>query len=57
MQHSLNLAKLPKGGFSQSRLEEIQQRFKEHQAKVRQEKMRGVEVPGGRPYIRKWPRM
>jgi len=39
---ALNMAKMAKGGFSHAAQEETQYLIKNHQAKVREEKRRGV---------------
>ena len=46
MCHALNKAKLAKGGFLDTAMEEMQQLIKKSCAKVREEKKRGVEFPG-----------
>jgi len=46
MRMALNMAKMAKGGFSRAAIEETQFLFKEPQAKVWEEKKRGVEFPG-----------
>jgi len=43
---ALNMAKMAKGGFSCTAIEETQQLIKKSRAEVREEKMRGVAFPG-----------
>jgi len=42
----LNMAKMAKEGFSRPAMEETQQLIKKPRAEVREEKKRGVEIPG-----------
>jgi hypothetical protein len=46
MRLTVNMAKMTKGGISHAAIEETQQQIKKHCTKVRQEKKRGVEIPG-----------
>ena len=46
MRLPLNMAKMAKGGFSRAAVEETQYLIKKPCAEVREEKKRGVEVPG-----------
>jgi len=46
MRLALNMAKMAKGGFSRTTIEETQQLIKKPRAEVREEKKRGVEFPG-----------
>jgi hypothetical protein len=46
MRLALNMAKMAKGKISRAAIEETQQLINKPRAKVRQEKMRGVEFPG-----------
>jgi len=48
MRLALNVAKMAKGGFSRTAIEETQFLFKKPRAEVREEKKRGVEFPGPR---------
>jgi hypothetical protein len=43
---ALNMAKMAKGGFSRTAIEETQQLIKKPRAEVQEEKKRVVEVPG-----------
>jgi len=45
MHQALNMAKMAKGGFSRTAIEERQLQIKKPQAGVREEKKRGVEFP------------
>jgi hypothetical protein len=42
----LNVAKMPKEGFSQAAIEETKYLIQKQRAEVRQEKKRGIEFPG-----------
>jgi len=46
MRLALNMAKIAKGGFSHAAIEETQQLFKKPCDEVREEKKRGVQLPG-----------
>ena len=46
MHLALNTAKMVKGGFSRTAIEETQYLIKKHCVKVREEKKRSVELPG-----------
>jgi hypothetical protein len=45
MRLALNMAKMAKGGFSRTAVEEMQYLIKKPHAEVREEKKRGVEFP------------
>jgi hypothetical protein len=46
MRLALNMAKMAKGGFSRTAIEETQKQIKKPRAEVREEKKRGAELPG-----------
>jgi hypothetical protein len=46
MHLALNMAKMAKGGFSRTAMEQTQQLFKKPCAEVREEKKQAVEFPG-----------
>jgi len=46
MRLALNMAKMAKGGFRCTAIEETQQLIKKPRAEVREEKTQGVECPG-----------
>jgi len=48
MRLALNMARMAKGGFSRTPIEETQQLIRKPRAEVREEKKRGVQFPGHR---------